>query len=128
MGYEQEDDSNPKRSKLVKLGDPFGGLYVISYTEPLVDTDFEQIAEAQKLIAPLQTALDGRSYGFGDWDKRNKASKRPVIQASLRCKRWVKPSSLQRIPTPLKRCWMSHVHALSTIPLPSGKPSSLSLA
>jgi len=46
----------------------------------------------------------GRSYGFGDWAKTNKASKRPLTQASLRCKRWLKPSSLQRIPTPLNRC------------------------
>ena len=40
----------------------------------------------------------------------------------------VKLSSLQRIPTPLKRCWMSHLHALSTIPLPIGKPRSLYFA
>jgi hypothetical protein len=40
----------------------------------------------------------------------------------------LKPSSLQRIPTPLKRCWMSHLQALSTIPDPRGKPSSLYLA
>ena len=40
----------------------------------------------------------------------------------------VKPFSLQRIPTPLKRCWMSHLHALSTIPLPRGKPRSFYLA
>ena len=58
----------------------------------------------------------GRSYGFGDRAKPNKASKRPLTQASLRCKRWLKPSSLHRIPTPLKRCWMSHLQALSTIP------------
>ncbi len=46
----------------------------------------------------------GRSYEFGDRAKPNKASKRPLTQASLRCKRWLKPSSLQRIPTPLNRC------------------------
>ena len=51
-----------------------------------------------------RTDNDGRSYGFGDWAKTNKASKRPLTQASLRCKRWLKPSSLQRIPTPLNRC------------------------
>ena len=62
----------------------------------------------------------GRSYEFGDRVKSNNASQRPLIQASLRCKRWLKPSSLHRIPTPLKRCWMSHLQALSTIPLPSG--------
>jgi len=67
----------------------------------------------------------GRSYGFGDWAKPNKASKRPLTQASLRCKRWLKPSSLHRIPTPLKRCWISHLQALSTIPEPSGKPRAL---
>src|SRR4030095_4241853 len=71
---------------------------------------------------------NGRSYEFGDRAKSNKASQRPLIQASLRCKRWLKPSSLHRIPTPLKRCWMSHLHALSTIPEPSGSPSSLYLA
>ena len=48
--------------------------------------------------------LRGRSYRFGDKVKPNKASKRPLTQASLRCKRWLKPSSLQRIPTPLNRC------------------------
>jgi len=53
----------------------------------------------------------GRSYGFGDGAKPNKASKRPLTQASLRCKRWLKPSSLHRIPTPLKRCWISHLRA-----------------
>src|SRR6266571_1960031 len=65
----------------------------------------------------------GRSYWFG-----NKASKRPLTQASLRCTRWWKPSSLHRIPTPLKRCWMSHLQALSTIPDPRGNPSSLYVA
>jgi type I restriction enzyme R subunit len=70
-------------------------------------------------------ACIGRIYEFGDSSKLNKASKRPLTQASLRCKRWVKPSSLQRIPTPLTRCWMSHVQALSTIPEPSGKPRTL---
>jgi hypothetical protein len=29
----------------------------------------------------------GRIYGFGDRAKPNKASKRPLTQASLRCKR-----------------------------------------
>src|SRR6266702_997755 len=57
-----------------------------------------------KTTAGLQRLLHGRSYGFGDWAKTNKASKRPLTQASLRCKRWLKPSSLQRIPTPLNRC------------------------
>src|SRR2546425_857898 len=70
----------------------------------------------------------GRSYGFGDRAKTNKVAKRPLTQASLRCKRWLKPSSLHRIPTPLKRCWMSHLQALSTIPEPSGKSRSLYLA
>jgi hypothetical protein len=70
----------------------------------------------------------GRIYRFGDWAKLNKASKRPLTHASLRCKRWLNPSSLHRIPTPLKRCWISHVQARSTMPDPSGHPSSLSLA
>ena len=70
----------------------------------------------------------GRSYEFGDRAKSNKASQRPLIQASLRCKRWLKPSSLHRIPTPLKRGWMSHLQALSPIPEPHGSPSSLCLA
>jgi len=51
-----------------------------------------------------QPPLNGRSYGFGDRDKTNKVSKRPLTHASLRCKRWLKPSALQRIPTPLNRC------------------------
>src|SRR5262245_44756813 len=67
----------------------------------------------------------GRIYECGDRSKLNKASKRPLTQASLRCRRWLKPSSLQRIPTPLNRCWMSHLQALSTIPEPSGKPRAL---
>jgi len=79
------------------------------------------------LVHPSPDA-DGRSYGFGDWAKPNKALKRPLTQASLRCTRWLKPSSLHRIPTPLKRCWMSHLQALSTIPDPRGNPSSLYLA
>ena len=28
-------------------------------------------------------------------------------------------------PTPLNRCWMSHLQALSTIPLPRGNPNAL---
>ena len=71
------------------------------------------------------TGKRGRIYRFGDRVKPNKVSKRPLTQASLRCKRWLNPSSLQRMPTPLKRCWMSHLQALSTMPLPSGHPSSL---
>ena len=70
----------------------------------------------------------GRIYGFGERVKVNNASKRPLTQASLRCTRWLKPSSLHRIPTPLKRCWMSHLQALSTIPEPSGNPNSLYMA
>jgi REP element-mobilizing transposase RayT len=66
----------------------------------------------------------GRIYQFGDRVKPNKVSKRPLTQASRRCQRWLHPSSLQRIPTPLKRCGMSHVQALSTMPLPNGNPSS----
>src|SRR5262249_40958761 len=73
-------------------------------------------------------AAKGRSYEFGDRAKPNKVSKRPLPQASLKCTRWLQPSSLHRIPTPLKRCWMSHLQALSTIPEPSGTPSSLYMA
>jgi hypothetical protein len=70
----------------------------------------------QQLLAECQVdpkIFDGRIYEFGDRVKPNKVSKRPFTQASLRCKRWLKPSSLHRIPTPLKRCWMSHLQALS---------------
>ena len=67
----------------------------------------------------------GRSYWFGDRVKPNKASKRPLTQASLRCQRWLKPSALHRMPTPVKRGWMSHVPALSTMPDPSGNPQAL---
>jgi len=76
----------------------------------------------------VETAGSGRIYGFGERVKVNNASKRPLTQASLRCTRWLKPSSLHRIPTPLKRCWMSHLQALSTIPEPSGNPNSLYMA
>jgi hypothetical protein len=61
----------------------------------------------------IEIDTHGRSYEFGDRAKPNKASKRPFTQASLRGTRWVKPSSLHRMPTPLKRCWMSHLQALS---------------
>src|SRR2546428_2765357 len=81
---------------------------------------------AQNRVADIVDG--GRSYGFGDWAKTNKASKRPLTQASLRCKRWLKPSSLQRIPTPLNRCCISHVQALSTLPLPRGNPNALYVA
>src|SRR5215813_10212957 len=85
--------------------------------------------QAQRVFSKLTiTEIMGRIYQFGDGDKPNKASKRPLTQASRRCKRWLNPSSLHRMPTPLKRCWMSHLQALSTIPDPSGKPSSLYLA
>src|SRR5215510_4569364 len=40
------------------------------------------------LILP-QTSHDGRIYRFGDRVTPNKASKRPLTQASLRCKRWL---------------------------------------
>ena len=48
----------------------------------------------------------GRSYVLGEgWSSTpNKASKEPFTQASRRCNRWLNPASLQRIPTPLKRC------------------------
>ena len=85
------------------------------------------LVEASVPLESLSEAnmQDGRIYEFGDRAKSNKVSKRPLTQASLKCKRWLKPSSLQRIPTPLKRCWMSHLQALSTIPLPMGKPRAL---
>ena len=70
----------------------------------------------------------GRIYELGEASGANKASKRPLTQAKRRWSKWLKPSSLQRIPTPLKRCWINHLHALSTIPLPSGNPNSLNLA
>jgi len=72
--------------------------------------------------------LKGRIYRFGDRAKPNKASKRPLTQASLRGTRWVTPSSLHRLPTPVQRCWRSHGQALATIPDPSGHPRALSLA
>jgi len=50
------------------------------------------------------------------------ASNRWFTHAKRRWSKWLKPSSLQRIPT-LNRCWINHLHALSTIPEPIGKPS-----
>src|SRR5262245_8491359 len=44
-------------------------------------------------------------YEFGDRAKSNKASKRPLTQANLKCNRWLKSVSLYRIPTPLQCCW-----------------------
>jgi len=46
----------------------------------------------------------GRIYPLGEASGRNSASKRPLTQASRRCNKWLKPSSLHRMPTPLKRC------------------------
>jgi len=39
--------------------------------------------------------------------------------------RLLNPSWLQRMPTPLKRCWTIHLGALSMNLLPSGKPSAV---
>src|SRR6266705_2926501 len=93
----------------------------------LID-DVQCYQTVRELRWPNGIECPGRSYWFGDKAKSNKASKRPLTQASLRCTRWWKPSSLHRIPTPLKRCWMSHLQALSTIPDPRGNPSSLYVA
>ena len=77
-----------------------------SDTQELVEYYFSHHSFAPIEFDPERQPIDlqGRSYGFGDWAKTNKVSKRPLTQASLRCKRWLKPSSLQRIPTPLNRC------------------------
>jgi hypothetical protein len=58
----------------------------------------------------------------------NNAAKEPWTQASRQGNSWLKPSALHRIPTPLQRCWISHWHALSPIPLPRGKPRAWSAA
>ncbi len=46
--------------------------------------------------APLEVSLGSKSV-----------SKVPLTHAKRRCNKWLKPSSLHRIPTPLKRCWIS---------------------
>jgi hypothetical protein len=66
--------------------------------------------------------LKGRIHKLGE-ARSNRDSKRSLVQARRKCSRWLRPDSLQRMPTPLKRCWMSHLHALSTQPLPIGSPS-----
>ena len=75
-------------------------------------------------IGPVIAIGDhGRIYDFGDWRQaKQEASKHPSTHANLRCKRWLKPFSLQRIRTPLKRCWISHFYVLSTIPPQSASP------
>jgi tetratricopeptide (TPR) repeat protein len=45
----------------------------------------------------------GRIYQLGG-TPGNRESNRPFSQQSRRCSRWVKPSSLQRMPTPVNRC------------------------
>jgi kumamolisin len=44
-------------------------------------------ATAAGMVVFAASGDNGRSYGFGDRAKPNKASKRPLTQASLRCKR-----------------------------------------
>ena len=83
----------------------------------------KELAKYKDMWVALQDK--GRIYGCGDRAKPTKTSKRPLPQASLRGKRGLNPSSLQRIPTPLHRCCISHVQALSTLPLPSGTPRAL---
>jgi hypothetical protein len=38
------------------------------------------------------------------------------------------PSALHRLPPPVRRCWIRHLPALSTLPEPSGQPRSLAMA
>ena len=84
---------------------------------------------AEKMYqSALEIHPQGRSYEFGDRAKPHKVSKRPLPQARRRCPRWVQPSSLHRMPPPVKRWWLRHFPALSTIPDPSGQPRSLSRA
>jgi len=97
-------------------------LYVLPQLQQNTRVDWHQVAQQTIALARRQFVFSaqrryreagmskaqagddyGRSYEFGDWAKTNKASKRPLTQASRRCKRWLKPSSLQRIPTPLNR-------------------------
>jgi type I restriction enzyme M protein len=75
-------------------------------------------------IEKIDFVFTGRIYQLGG-TPGNSASNRPFTQQSRRCSRCVKPSSLQRMPTPLNRCWINHLQVLSTIPLPVGKPNSL---
>ena len=91
------------------------------------------VTDLQRRLGPDQGALvpndgldtGGRIHELGEGV--NRVSKRSLAQASRSMSKWLKPSSLQRMPTPLKRCWMSHFTALSTKPLPSGMPSALKL-
>lgn len=47
----------------------------------------------------------GRIYPLGEATEGvNKSSKRELTQASRRCRSAMNPSSLHRMPTPLKRC------------------------
>jgi len=78
----------------------------------------------------LEQDEHGRIYMSGEASGRNSASKRSLTQANRKCSKWLKPSSLHRIPTPLKRCSrsVSHLQALSTMPLPNSKPNSLNFS
>ena len=70
-------------------------------------------------LCPLKWRT-GRIHNLGEEGKQ--VSKRSLTQANRIRSKWVKLSSPQRIPTPLKRCWISYLQALSTKPLPIGSP------
>lgn len=50
---------------------------------------------------PKLAQLPGRIYDLGE--EKNESNV-PFTQAKRRCSKWLNPSSLQRIPTPLNRC------------------------
>jgi cytochrome c peroxidase len=63
---------------------------------------------ADQALGPFLNPVEqwnGRIYDLGEGiEAEKKESKRPFTQANRKWSRWLKPSSLQRIPTPLKRC------------------------
>jgi hypothetical protein len=83
----------------------------------------QQIQARTILFDAWYASVDnGRIHKLGEV-RTNRDSKRALAQARRKCNSWLSPDSLQRMPTPLKRCWISHLQALSPPPLPIGNAS-----
>ena len=110
------------------------GFYTPEYSPPSVTQNAYREMDFIKNRLGVEVqfgkyAFMGRIYDLGEGQRAGKKlSKRPFTQANRKCSRWLNPSSLQRIPTPLNRCCMSHLQVLSTKPLPIGISISLNLS
>ena len=90
--------------------------------------DFNEnvITEQKKFVTMLQSI--GAQLQVRDWARPNNASKMSVDRGKPKMQEMVETVLTPPHPDPLKRCWMSHLHALSTIPPPSGSPNALYVA